>query len=148
VFDLQDPVAGAVAGVIEPALQAAEIECGRRKRLDSVDAYDLYLRALAELRRPSVRTRPPWFRPQDYAQILEGLRKAGWREESLWILLAAAPVLAAPGNGNGNGGVGNGNGNGNAKHVGAPAPLLGFGIPSALAIGGVLLGAKLLKRKR
>ena len=30
----------------------------------------------------------------------------------------------------------------------APAPLLGFGIPSALAIGGVLVGAKFLRRKR
>lgn len=31
---------------------------------------------------------------------------------------------------------------------GAPAPLLGFGIPSGLAVGGVLLGAKLLRRWR
>jgi TolB-like protein/Tfp pilus assembly protein PilF len=54
VFDLQDQVAGAVAGVIEPALQAAEIERVRRMRPDSLDAYDLYLRALSELRRPTV----------------------------------------------------------------------------------------------
>ena len=68
---------------------------------------------------------------------------------SLWVLLGAMPAFAAPGNGNGNGGVGNGNGNGNEKHVvPAPAPLLGLGIPSVLAIGGVLLGAKLLRRKR
>jgi adenylate cyclase len=26
-----------------------------------------------------VRTRPPWFRPEDHAHILEGLRKAGWQ---------------------------------------------------------------------
>jgi adenylate cyclase len=25
-----------------------------------------------------VRTRPPWFRPEDHAHMLEGLRKAGW----------------------------------------------------------------------
>jgi tetratricopeptide (TPR) repeat protein len=25
-----------------------------------------------------VRARPPWFRPEDHAQMLEGLRKAGW----------------------------------------------------------------------
>ena len=31
---------------------------------------------------------------------------------------------------------------------GAPAPLLGLGIPSALAVGGVLLGAKLFRRRR
>jgi adenylate cyclase len=28
-----------------------------------------------------VRTRPPWFRPKDHAHMLEGLRKAGWRDE-------------------------------------------------------------------
>ena len=28
-----------------------------------------------------VRGRPPWMRPEDRAHILEGLRKAGWREE-------------------------------------------------------------------
>jgi hypothetical protein len=66
---------------------------------------------------------------------------------SLWLLLSSGPVFADPGHGNGNGGVGNGNGNGNAAHA-APAPLLGVGIPSALAIGGVLLGARLIRRKR
>jgi hypothetical protein len=30
----------------------------------------------------------------------------------------------------------------------APAPLIGFGFPAALAVGGVLLGAKLLKRTK
>ncbi len=53
VFDLQDRVASSVAGVIEPALQAAEMERARRKRPGSLDAYDLYLRALAELRSPT-----------------------------------------------------------------------------------------------
>jgi hypothetical protein len=65
---------------------------------------------------------------------------------SLWILLGAVPVFADPG-GVPNGGVGQGNGEGN-EHHGAPAPLLGLGIPSALAVGGVLLGAKFLKRRR
>jgi adenylate cyclase len=27
-----------------------------------------------------VRGRQPWFRPEDHAHLLEGLRKAGWRE--------------------------------------------------------------------
>jgi hypothetical protein len=67
---------------------------------------------------------------------------------SLWIVLGAVSALAEPGNGNGNGGVGNGRGNGNEKHMGAPAPVIGLGISSALAVGGVLLGAKLLRRKR
>jgi adenylate cyclase len=46
VFELQDQVAISVAGVIEPALRQAEIVRARRKRPDSLDAYDLYLRAL------------------------------------------------------------------------------------------------------
>jgi len=46
VFDLQDKVAISVAGVIEPTLRQAEIERARRKRPDSLAAYDLYLRAL------------------------------------------------------------------------------------------------------
>jgi adenylate cyclase len=46
VFELQDKVAISVAGVIEPTLRQAEIERARRKRPDSLDAYDLYLRAL------------------------------------------------------------------------------------------------------
>jgi TolB-like protein/tetratricopeptide (TPR) repeat protein len=45
VFDLQDQVATGVVGVIEPTLRQAEIERARRKRPDSLDAYDLYLRA-------------------------------------------------------------------------------------------------------
>jgi hypothetical protein len=62
--------------------------------------------------------------------------------------VGTAPVFADLGNGNGNGGVGNGNGNGNQKHMAAPAPLLGLGIPSALAVGGAFLGARLLRRRR
>jgi hypothetical protein len=46
VFELQDKLAISVAGVIEPTLRLAEIERARRKRPDSLDAYDLYLRAL------------------------------------------------------------------------------------------------------
>jgi len=46
VFELQDKVAISVAGVIEPTLRQSEIERARRKRPDSLHAYDLYLRAL------------------------------------------------------------------------------------------------------
>jgi len=46
IFDLQDKVAISAAGVIEPRLREAEIERARRKRPESLDAYDLYLRAL------------------------------------------------------------------------------------------------------
>ena len=46
VFDLQDQIAERVAGIVEPRLQRSEIERSRRKRTESLDAYDLYLRAL------------------------------------------------------------------------------------------------------
>jgi adenylate cyclase len=48
VFDLQDQIATSVAGVIEPTLREAEMHRARRKPTASLDAYDLYLRALAE----------------------------------------------------------------------------------------------------
>jgi TolB-like protein/class 3 adenylate cyclase len=47
VFDLQDKVAINVAGVIEPALQAAEVRRSAARPTNNVTAYDLYLRALA-----------------------------------------------------------------------------------------------------
>src|SRR5215472_9476772 len=45
VFDLQDKVASSVAGVIEPALQAAETARSARRPTADLTAYDLYLRA-------------------------------------------------------------------------------------------------------
>ena len=45
VFDLQDQVATSVAGVIEPALQTAEIRRARERPISDLAAYDLYLRA-------------------------------------------------------------------------------------------------------
>src|SRR5258707_76382 len=47
VFDLQDKVAISVAGVIEPALQAAEITRSVSRATNDLTAYDLYLRAYA-----------------------------------------------------------------------------------------------------
>src|SRR5204862_8068598 len=47
VFDLQDRVATRVAGVIEPALQAAETARSASRPTADLTAYDLYLRALA-----------------------------------------------------------------------------------------------------
>jgi TolB-like protein len=46
IFALQDELTISVVGVIEPTLRKAEIERARRKRPGSLDAYDLYLRAL------------------------------------------------------------------------------------------------------
>src|SRR5262245_38039578 len=47
VFDLQDKVASSVAGVIEPALQAAETARSADRPTKDLTAYDLYLRAYA-----------------------------------------------------------------------------------------------------
>jgi TolB-like protein/class 3 adenylate cyclase len=47
VFELQDKVASNVAGVIEPALQAAETARSASRPTDDLSAYDLYLRAYA-----------------------------------------------------------------------------------------------------
>ena len=49
VFDLQDQIATSVAGVIEPTVRAAEMQRAGRKPTASLDAYDLYLRARAEV---------------------------------------------------------------------------------------------------
>ena len=46
VFDLQDRLTEQIVGCIEPSVRRAEIERARRKRPESLDAYDLYLRAL------------------------------------------------------------------------------------------------------
>ena len=46
IFAVQDEITLSVVGYIEPNLRQAEIERAKRKRPDSLDAYDLYLRAL------------------------------------------------------------------------------------------------------
>jgi TolB-like protein len=48
IFELQDRVTASVVGIIEPKLRHAEMERARRKPTESLDAYDLYLRALAQ----------------------------------------------------------------------------------------------------
>jgi len=49
VFAVQDQITLAVVAAIEPSLRAAEIEHVKRKRPESLDAYDLVLRALPEV---------------------------------------------------------------------------------------------------
>lgn len=60
VFDLQDQITTCVVGSIEPSIREAEIERSRRKPPESLDAYDLYLRAL----------------PHAYEYFVEGWRQA------------------------------------------------------------------------
>jgi adenylate cyclase len=46
IFALQDELTMSVIGAVEPTLRKAEVERVRRKRPDSLGAYDLFLRAL------------------------------------------------------------------------------------------------------
>ena len=46
IFDLQDRLTERIVGAIEPSLRRAEINRARNKRPDSLDAYDLFLRAM------------------------------------------------------------------------------------------------------
>jgi TolB-like protein/Flp pilus assembly protein TadD len=45
LFDVQDRITGAAVRLIEPQIRQAEVERLRRKRPESLDAYDLYLQA-------------------------------------------------------------------------------------------------------
>jgi len=64
IFDLQDRVTEAIVGALEPTITLSEIERAKRKRPDSLDAYDCVMRAL-----PAV-----W--AQDAETTAEGLRLA------------------------------------------------------------------------
>ena len=46
IFDLQDRVTEAVIGAVQPSLRLAEVRRAKRKRADSLDAYDCVMRAL------------------------------------------------------------------------------------------------------
>jgi adenylate cyclase len=46
LFDFQDQITASVVGAIQPSIRAAEIERAKRKRPESLDAYDLVMRAL------------------------------------------------------------------------------------------------------
>ena len=67
VLDLQDEVAISVAGVIEPALRAAEVRRAVERPRPDPTAYDLYLRALRALY--------SWEK-QDYLEALDRLSEA------------------------------------------------------------------------
>jgi adenylate cyclase len=51
IFELQDRVASSVVGAIEPKVRQSEIERAGRKPTESLDAYDLYLRAQRQYRK-------------------------------------------------------------------------------------------------
>jgi TolB-like protein len=67
IFELQDDVASRVAGAIEPKLRQSEIERAVHKPTESLSAYDLYLRALAQF----------WkWTPDGWREAIELLRRA------------------------------------------------------------------------
>ncbi len=69
VFDLQDRITERVVGIVEPSVQKFEIERSRRKRPESLDAYDLYLRAL-----PFVRSLDPESAPIAAGLLTDALK--------------------------------------------------------------------------
>jgi pentatricopeptide repeat protein len=96
VFDLQDKVASSVAGIIEPALQVAEIRRSAEHPTNDLTAFDLYLRALPHLdtfeKSGFVRAldllgqaieRDPHYGPALALAALchEGLEVSGWTED-------------------------------------------------------------------
>lgn len=56
IFDLQDQITENVIGAVAPELERAEIDRARHKPTDSLDAYDYYLRGVAELHEASKET--------------------------------------------------------------------------------------------
>jgi adenylate cyclase len=79
VFELQDKIALSIAGVIEPALQAAEMRRSVARPTTDLTAYDLYLRALAV------------FFPITKDRVFEAL---GLLEQAIAIDPRYGPVLA------------------------------------------------------
>jgi adenylate cyclase len=51
IFELQDEVTSSVIGAIAPKLEQAEIDRAKRKPTESLDAYDYYLRGIANIYR-------------------------------------------------------------------------------------------------
>jgi len=51
IFELQDQITASVIAAIAPQLERAEIERAKRKPTESLDAYDYYLRGMANLHR-------------------------------------------------------------------------------------------------
>jgi TolB-like protein/class 3 adenylate cyclase len=67
IFDLQDQMAGRVVCEIEPKLRSSEIARATRKPTESLDAYDLYLRALGQHYKST---------PESMREAIELLRRA------------------------------------------------------------------------
>jgi len=95
VFDLQDKVASSVAGVIEPALQAAETARAAGRPTNDMTAYDLYLRAYA-MALSSARQIPEALRLMEQAiarDRITDLRSPGPRSAVLGCMLTIGAAI-------------------------------------------------------
>jgi TolB-like protein/class 3 adenylate cyclase len=81
VFDFQDTITENVATLVEPHIQAAEIERSRRERPGSVATYDIYLQALTKISSETAK---------DNAEAYELLTKALALEPDNGVFLAHA----------------------------------------------------------
>jgi len=54
IFAFQDRITESVVGVVEPTIRRAEVERARRKPAASLDAYDLFLRAVSHVQEPGI----------------------------------------------------------------------------------------------
>jgi TolB-like protein len=86
IFALQDRVALAVAGVIEPAVLVAEMRRAQSRPTDNMGSYDLYLRAV-----PLVQT----FEPVNQARALQFLDRAIELDPKFGRALGAASLAHA-----------------------------------------------------
>lgn len=62
IFDLQDRISASVVGAIGPRLEQAEIDRAKRKPTESLDAYDYFLRGMANVHH--------WTRDHNHAALL------------------------------------------------------------------------------
>jgi adenylate cyclase len=118
VFALQDEITASVVAAVEPTVTAKEIERAKQKRTDSLSAYDLYLRAIAELydyrsetfSRAEALLRSAIEQDPDYADALAALADClgrsvlnGWRDWAAAVSesseFARRAVVAEPDNG-------------------------------------------------
>jgi adenylate cyclase len=101
IFELQDQVTSRVVGAIEPKLRLSEIARAAHKPTSSLDAYDLFLRALAEVHKMTLDTNQAAIRLLQRALAIDpsyapaaGL--AGWgycmQRVQGWISLTDAEV--------------------------------------------------------
>jgi len=93
IFEVQDQVAASVVGAIVPTLDRAEVERSKRKPVDNLDAYDLFLRArdkakdatkesmdeALRLSYRSIELSPTFAAPHGMAALVYAIRKTqGW----------------------------------------------------------------------